>query len=89
MIVVFDANIWQSDLYKRSGPSAAVRFYLRQSGAKIAVPEVVRLEVENNLRRDLTSWIKNVKDSHRQLLAVFGELKQIILPTEAEIENAI
>ena len=86
MIVVFDSNIWQSDLYRWSGPSAAVRFYLRQGGAKVAIPEVVRWEVEAHIRSDLNDWIKNIRDAHRQLLGVFGTLKEVVLPTEADID---
>src|SRR6476620_1535191 len=89
MIVVFDSNIWQSDLYKRSNASAAVRFFLRQGGTKIAIPEVVQMEVENNLRLDLKKWIKSIEEAHRQMLGVFGTLKEVVLPTQDQIDVVV
>src|SRR4051812_47024217 len=50
MIVVLDTNIWRSSLYLKAGAAAAMRFYLRQKGAKVGLPEVIRLEVERHLR---------------------------------------
>ena len=89
MIVVFDTNVWKSDLYRRSGASLAVRFWLRQSGAIVAIPEVIRLEIESELRNDLTTWITSIKDNHRQLLGVFRSLKDIILPEDSEISTVV
>jgi predicted nucleic acid-binding protein len=43
MIVVLDTNIWRSSLYLKAGAAAAMRFYLHQKGAKVGLPEVIRL----------------------------------------------
>ena len=85
MYIVFDTNIWRSHLGFNSEAGAAVRFYIQQCGATVAIPEVVRLEVE----RQFTSYLQELKekivDSHRQLLTVFGKLKEVVLPSDEEI----
>lgn len=89
MIVVFDTNMWIKELALNSSLGAAVRFFIRQRNAQLALPEVVRLEVEGNFRRILKGFVANVRDNHRQLLAVFGKLKEVILPDDAAIENKV
>jgi hypothetical protein len=89
MIVIFDTNIWLSQLGMRSPAASAVRFYLKHSGARLALPEVIRLEVEANLRRKLMEFIKDIQDSHRQLLTVFGTLPEVVLPTSERVEATI
>jgi hypothetical protein len=58
MIVVFDSNVWLSELGLRFGAAAAAKFFLNRSGARLAVPEVVRLEVQHNLRARLGYAVK-------------------------------
>ena len=53
------------------------------------VPEVVHLEVEANLRAQLTSAVDSVQTNHRKLLAMFGKLKEVVLPTQSEIERVV
>jgi hypothetical protein len=89
MIVVFDSNIWLSELGLRSGAGAAVRFYLKHSGARVAIPEVVRLEVQHNLKARLTKYIESIRSDYNQLLTAFGTLREIVLPTEQEVEARI
>ncbi len=68
---------------------AAVRFFIKQRSARLALPEVVRLEVERNFRKNLKEHVAKVRENHRQLLAVFGKLKEVVLPDNVEIENKI
>ena len=89
MLVVLDTNIWMQNLYLRSPTGTAVRFFLSQSDTRLALPEVVRLEVQENLRRDLQSFINKIKDSHTRLLAIFGELKEVVLPTAEQISEKV
>jgi hypothetical protein len=51
MIVVFDTNIWKSELFLQSPAAAAVRFFLRERNARVGLPEVVRMEVQEHLRQ--------------------------------------
>lgn len=89
MIVIFDTNVWISDLALTSNVGSAVRFYLREQNARIGLPEVVKLETEFHLRTTLADHIEAIRLSHRQLLAVFGRLKEVVLPTEEEVETLI
>jgi hypothetical protein len=89
MIVVFDTNIWLHDLYLRSPVGAAARFYILHKNARVALPEVIRLEVEHHLRKDLGDYIAQIKDNYERLLAMFGRLKEIILPNKAEVEQKV
>lgn len=89
MIVVFDTNIWFTELGLRSPSGAAARFFLRQKQARLALPEVVRLEVERNLRNRLREFTANIQRDHRQLLTAFGSLKELILPSDDDIEKKV
>ncbi len=89
MIVVFDTNVWISALALTSNVGSAVRFYLREQKARIGLPEVVKLETEVHLRTTLSEHIQEIQSSHRQLLAVFGRLKEVVLPTAEEVEALI
>lgn len=87
MFIIFDTNVWLSELALNSPSGAAVRFYVQQHGATVVVPEVVRLELERNLTRMLCELTEKISSSHRQLLAVFGNLKEVVLPTADQIQE--
>jgi hypothetical protein len=89
MIVVFDSSIWLSQLGLRSGPAAAAKFFINHQRATLAIPEVVRLEVEHNLRNDLAEYIEEIRTNHRKLLTIFGALKEVVLPTNEEVEAKV
>lgn len=89
MFIIFDSNIWFSELALNSNLGAAVRFFIRKNGAKVVVPEVVRLETEHNLRNRMTEFIENIRNNHRQLLTVFGRLKEVVLPEPSAVEEKI
>ena len=87
MKIVFDTNIWINDLGLNSGAGAAVRFYIKKRRATVVVPEVVRLELEKNFTQRLKEIKKGIIKSHRELLTTFGKLKEVVLPTDEEINN--
>lgn len=89
MIVIFDTNIWKSDLYLRSETASAVKTYLRLKDAKIGLPEVVEQEVKRHLLIDLKKYCENIHDNHKKLLALFGNLKKVDLPTDKEINRIV
>jgi hypothetical protein len=89
MIVVFDTNIWLSHLGMRSPAASAIRFFLKQNDYRLALPEVIRLEVEANLQDKLLKFIEGIKDSHEQLLTVFGSLREVVLPSQADVQELI
>jgi predicted nucleic acid-binding protein len=87
MIVVFDTNIWKSSLFLKAGAAAAVRFYLKQKGAKVGMPEVIRLEVERHLRAELRALKDGISCDYQRLLGMVGSLNEVTLPDDAHLEN--
>ncbi len=89
MTVVLDTNIWLAELGLRSPLGAVARVYLQQRHARLALPEVVRLEVEHNLRNRLRDYVATLQSTHRQLLTVFGTLKELVVPNATAIEGRV
>lgn len=89
MIVVFDTNIWKTNLYLKSSAAAAVRFYIHQHRARVGLPEVIRLEVERHLRIDILAMRKTIRTEHDRLLGLFDTLKEVVLPTDEEVEALV
>jgi hypothetical protein len=89
MFIVFDSNIWFSEMGLNSTKGAAARFFITQKGAKVALPEVVKLETEHNLRNMIRQLMSEIIKNHRQLLTIFGRMKELVLPDENEIEERV
>jgi hypothetical protein len=89
MFIVLDTNVWLQQLGMNSALGAATRFYLRQKSARVALPEVVRLEAETHFRSSVKEFIQNIGENHRKLLTIFGSLKEIVLPDDAQVEAKI
>lgn len=89
MFIVFDSNIWRSELGLNSAKGAAIRFFINQKGAKVALPEVIKLETEHNLKNMIRDLMSKMVENHRQLLTIFGRMKELVLPDENEIEERV
>lgn len=87
MYIVLDSNIWISEWGLNTTKGAAVRFYIKQNKAQIALPEIIKEEVVGNLVNNLKQLCDGIEKNHSQLLSVFGKLKEVVLPTTAEIEE--
>lgn len=87
--IIFDTNIWRHEFGLNSAAGSAVRFYINNRDATVIVPEVVRLELEEILTKHLQECRDTILNSHGQLLKVFGELKEVVLPTDEEICNKV
>jgi hypothetical protein len=85
MIVVFDTNVWLSQLGLRSPAAAGVRFFLKQNKHRVGLPQVIRMEVEINLKRDLINSINDIKQSHEKLVTLFRKLPEVVLPSEEQV----
>ena len=82
MTVVFDTNVWLAELGLNTAAGSSVRFYLRRIDATLVLPEVIRLEAAQNLEKELTTFVDDIRDDFGRLLAVFGTLSEIVLPTQ-------
>lgn len=89
MFIVFDSNIWRSELGLNSAKGAAIRFFINQKGAKVALPEAIKLETEHNLKNMIRELMSKMVENHRQLLTIFGRMKELVLPDENEIEERV
>jgi hypothetical protein len=89
MIVVFDTNVWLSELALNTPAGAAVRFFLLRQNAVVAVPEVVELELRAHLAGQLREMVASIRSNYGRLLTVFGELKELVLPDEAGIQARV
>lgn len=89
MYVLFDTNIWNSQLGLTTRNAAAVRFFLLQRNATIAIPEVVHLELAHNLVERLKTMRAQIQKNHKELLSVFGSLHEVSLPSDEEIETRV
>ena len=85
LAVILDSNIWLNEQMLRHSVGSAVRFFLRRHNAHVMVPEVVRLEVELHLEKDLKELTAGLRKEHRRLLGLVGELKEQVLPTDDEL----
>lgn len=89
MFIILDSNIWISELGLNSARGAAVRFYVKNRGATVVLPEVIKLETEKHLKSELTKYVENLEKNYRQLLSVFGKLKELVLPNEEAIKEKV
>lgn len=89
MYVVFDSNVWLSELGLASARASAARFFVKKKGAEVVVPEVIRLETEEHLRDALNQYVSEIDGNYRRLLTIFGKLKEIVLPSETDINQRV
>lgn len=89
MIVVFDTNVWLIQLGLRTPAAAGVRYFLKQNNHRVGLPQVVRMEIEINLKREQMDSIKAIKDSHEKLVTLFRELPEVVLPSEEQVSALI
>lgn len=87
LVVVLDSNIWMQERMLRHSVGSAVRFFLRRSNARLVVPEVVRLEVELNLEQELMALVSELREGHKHLLSLVGQLKEQVLPSDEELRQ--
>jgi hypothetical protein len=87
-IVVIDSNIWLAEQMLRHGAGSALRFFLRTSGARVAVPEVIRREVVRHLLAELQRLSQQIQHSHGRLLRHVGSLKELVRPSSQDLEAA-
>jgi hypothetical protein len=50
---------------------------------------VIKREVETHFKRGVLKLVSGMKDNHSHLLKMFGSLKELVLPGEAEIDKIV
>lgn len=89
MFILFDSNVWISQVGLQSEVGAAVRHFAKRHGAIVAIPEIVKLEVEEKLTKSLFNLRKTAENSYRQLLPYMSELQPIPLPSEEDLRKTV
>lgn len=89
MFIVLDTNIWLSEFGLNTALGATLRFFIKYKKATLVLPEVIKEEVERNLNNQLVQKSKEIEKNYRQLLQVFGKLKELVLPNEEEIKTVV
>jgi hypothetical protein len=87
LTLVLDSNIWIQEQMLRHSIGSAVRFFLCRRNARLVVPEVVRLEVELNLEKELKELVSSLREGYRHLLSLVGQLKEQVLPSDEELKQ--
>ena len=89
MFILFDSNVWISQMGLQSKNGAAVRYFARKQGATVVIPEVVQLEVEEILTQSLLKNKREIEEGYDKLLPVLGELQSVHLPSDDEIRKIV
>lgn len=87
--IVLDTNIWLSELALMTPIGCAFRHYVTVGGYRIGLPEVVEEETKRNFRRKILEYRENIEADYRRLLAILGKMKELVIPTDSEIEEKI
>ncbi len=88
-MIVLDTNIWLSELALMSPVGCAFSHYIAVSGFKIGLPEVIEEEAMHNFRKNLYEYRENVRKNYNRILAIFGQIKELKMPTDADIEQKV
>ena len=89
MYIVLDTNVWRKEWGLKSRLGSAIRFFIKHQSATLAIPEVIKLETEALINKELKKKIETIEKEHRELLTVFGQLKEIKTPTNEEVGEII
>ena len=87
--ILFDTNIWLSELGLQSGSASAVRYFAKRQSAVIAVPEVVQKEVEFKLIQQFVKLKKSIEDAKYQLSPFFKNLVVFNVPSKEDIQDIV
>lgn len=88
-IVVFDTNIWISELALMSPVGCALNYYAVKNNVKIGLPEVIEIETKYKFSTMLNKYRSNIINDHKRMLAIFGKMKEVVMPSDEEIEQKV
>ena len=88
-IIVLDTNIWLKELALMSPLGCAFSHYVVARDIKIGLPEIIELETKSNLRKYLIDYRENIRKNYDYMLAIFGQMKEIVMPEDEVIDKKI
>ena len=89
MFLLFDSNVWISQLGLQSANGAAVRCLAMRRDAVLAIPEIVEIEVSERLAERLLDARSKIERGFGVLLPVLGKLGTGNIPTEEQIRESV
>jgi hypothetical protein len=87
--VVLDANIWAAEQLLWSSIGSALLFALTSSRARLALPEVIEMEVNTVPGRQAAEHIESFRKSSRFLRQLSGQSSLPAIPTMQAIEEGL
>ncbi len=87
--IVLDTNIWLKELALMSPIGCALSHYLNVSGFRLGLPEVIEIEAKQNFKQDLYEYRETIKKNYDRMLAIFGQMEELVLPTDEDIEKKV
>lgn len=88
-IIVLDTNIWLSQLALMSPIGCAFNHFITVRRFKIGLPEVIEEEVMYSFRKNLLDYRSNIEKNYKFMLAIFGKMKELVMPSDEEIERKV
>ncbi len=88
-IVVLDTNIWLSESALMTPVGCAFSHYIAKDNLKIGLPEVIEKEVKYKFRENIRKYRLNIKKDYDRMLAMFGRMKEIVMPSDEDIEKKV
>lgn len=89
MFVMFDSNVWISQVGLKSDRAVKVLEFIRRKNAILAVPEIVKCEMEMKLREKLLLKKERTKEAIGYIANVLAEVENIALPTSDDIKDRV
>jgi len=89
VFVVFDSNVWVSQVGLKSDRAVKVLEFFRSRNAILAVPEIVRHEMEIKLREILLSKRQTIEGAIGYIAKVHADVENIALPTRDDIKERV
>jgi len=87
-LVLLDSNVWIGERMLHSPLGAALLYALVQAGGRIALPEIVRREVDAVLLRDFDRTIETMDKSARWIRQLTGRHVSVTAPSRIAAEAA-
>ncbi|WP_269755897.1 PIN domain-containing protein [Desulfogranum marinum] len=87
--IILDTNIWiYSTRLLDDSMSAALLFYLNNTGGKLVLPEIIEKEVSANLTKIAKSACGEIDKQYALLQKIFGSIDDYRLPNDGDINQA-
>jgi hypothetical protein len=89
LAVLLDTNIWRADPLLRGADGAALLHYLHQMDHKLALPEIVEIELTKHLHLKANESAEKIEEGWRFLERIIKGRPDFTVPTPKEVGQAL